>query len=317
MPRLSNLINNTLPVGEKLPSVARSMRFRATVRDNRAGGGGVNTDDMAITLVNTGAPFAVTAPDAAVSWTSGSTQTVTWNVAGTTAAPINTSAVNIWLSVDGGQTFTIQLAANTPNDGTQVITVPAISTTQARIKIEATNSIYFDMSNANFTISGNANTPPTVSTVLNRLINSNSSTGAIAFTVGDAQTSAASLIVTAVASDTSLLPASGIVLGGSGANRTISLTPSLGAAGITTVLIQVTDEGGITATESFQLFVEGIVSCIPFESFDGVTAPGLPAGWTATSSGQRRPIGLPPVTVAIPVLTMHLCRTRRTSAIVY
>ena len=284
-PRLTELLNNTTPVGEKLPTLARAMDFRATVRDNRAGGGAVNTDDMIVTVVNTGAAFAVTSPNTTVSWASGSTQTVTWNVAGTTAAPINTSAVNIWLSTDGGQTFPQLLAANVANDGSESVTIPNLATTQARIKVEPTNSIYFDLSNANFTITGGTNSAPTISTLINRVIDYNSTTGSLAFTVGDAQTLAQNLVVTATSNNSTLLPAGGIVLGGSGANRTLTLTPSPAQFGTATVLVNVTDAGGLTTTTSFQLYVEGVLACTTIESFDGVTAPGLPAGWTSSATG--------------------------------
>jgi Ca2+-binding RTX toxin-like protein len=151
-PKLSSILNNTTSVGEKLPSTNRNLNFRATVRDNRVGGGGVNTDDMTITVINTGTPFQVTSNNTAVSWTGGSSQNVTWDVAGTTAAPIGASQVSIFLSTDGGQTFPTVLAANTPNDGSQTIVVPNINTTTARIKVKADNNIFFDISNANLTI---------------------------------------------------------------------------------------------------------------------------------------------------------------------
>ena len=80
-PRLSNLVNGTLAVGEKFPALARTaMTFRVTARDNRSGGGGVNTDDMVVRVVATGSAFAVTAPNTAVTWTGTTTQTVTWDV---------------------------------------------------------------------------------------------------------------------------------------------------------------------------------------------------------------------------------------------
>ncbi|MEX2218287.1 MAG: reprolysin-like metallopeptidase, partial [Phycisphaerales bacterium] len=155
IPRLSNLLSNTLATGEKLPLVSRTMTFRCTVRDNRANGGGANDDAMVLTVVNTGAPFAVTAPNTNVTWSG--TQTVTWNVAGTNAAPISTANVSIALSTDGGVTFPTVLLASTPNDGSQAVTLPAINSTQARIRVAAVNSVYFDISNTNFTIVG---TPP-------------------------------------------------------------------------------------------------------------------------------------------------------------
>ncbi len=285
VPRLTNLLSNTTAVGEKLPSTTRTLSFRATVRDNRSGGGGVNTDDALISVVNTGSGFSVSAPNTAVTWAGNSTQTVTWNVAGTTAVPISTANVNVWLSTDGGQTFKILLAANTPNDGSENITVPNLTTSTARIKVEAAGNIYFDVSNSNFTINGGANTPPTVSEILNRLITSSTSTGAIPFTIGDAQTAAASLTVSAISSNTTLLPNSGITLGGSGASRTVALTPALGQFGTTTVSISVTDGSGLEVRETFQLFVEGITVCNAFQDFDSVTVPALPSGWSTSASG--------------------------------
>lgn len=161
VPNLSSLNSGTLVTGERLSTVARSMSFTVMVRDNRAGGGGVNTASMTLSVVNTGASFAVTSPNSAVSWGRGTDQTVTWNVAGTTANGINTANVRISLSTDGGLTYPTVLAETTPNDGSQLITIPAAAslTTQARIKVEAIANIYFDISNVNFSII--APPPPT------------------------------------------------------------------------------------------------------------------------------------------------------------
>ncbi|HJU38961.1 MAG TPA: zinc-dependent metalloprotease family protein, partial [Tahibacter sp.] len=127
LPRLSNLLANTTATGEILPQVNRTaMKFRVTVRDNHAGGGRtVSADLPPIRVVTTSAPFAVTAPNTAVTWTAGSTQNVTWNVGGTTAAPISCANVDIALSKDGGNTFPTALASNVANSGTRSVTVPA------------------------------------------------------------------------------------------------------------------------------------------------------------------------------------------------
>ncbi len=145
MPRLSNLLNNTLPVGEVLPTTSRTMTWRCVVRDNRAGGGGAAFDDMTLTSVATAGPFSVTSPASATNWSGGSTQTITWNVAGTTASPINCANVRILFSSDGGNTWPTTILASTPNDGSQAITVPNIATTQGRIRVEAVGNIFFNI----------------------------------------------------------------------------------------------------------------------------------------------------------------------------
>ncbi len=136
---------------EALSSVARTLNFRFTVRDNRVGGSGNNSDDALITVNATAGPFSVTVPNTAVSYVGGSSQTVTWAVAGTTANGVNCANVDILISTNAGSTWTTLLAA-TPNDGTQAVTIPNTAGTTNRIMVKGTNHIFFDVSNANFTI---------------------------------------------------------------------------------------------------------------------------------------------------------------------
>ncbi len=136
---------------EALPSVARTMNFRLTVRDNRAGGSANNSDDMVVTVNATAGPFAVTAPNTAVSYVGGSSQAITWNVAGTTANGVNCANVDILISTNAGTTWTT-LLAGTPNDGTENVTIPNTAGTTNRIMIKGSNHIFFDVSNTNFTI---------------------------------------------------------------------------------------------------------------------------------------------------------------------
>ncbi len=153
--------------GEKLATVARTMKFRLTVRDNRAGGGGVVTGGngcqagwTGVFQVNTvgTTPFVVTVPNGGETWAGGSTQTITWNVVGTNAAPIGVANVKISLSTDGGLTFPTVISASTANDGSEALTIPSIATTTARVKVEAVGNVFFDISNANFTITAPAQT---------------------------------------------------------------------------------------------------------------------------------------------------------------
>ena len=157
-PKLSDLLNNTSTIGEILPTYTRNLSFRLTARDNSAGGGGINFNSIAFNVSSTSGPFLVTQPNTAVSWNSGIPQSVTWNVANTTAVPVSCSLVNIKLSTDGGNTYPVTLISNTPNDGSESVVLPGIGTTTARIKIEASGNVFFDISNVNFTIL-NTSTP--------------------------------------------------------------------------------------------------------------------------------------------------------------
>lgn len=136
---------------EALPSVARTMNFRLTVRDNHVSGPANNSDDMIVTVNATAGPFSVTSPNTAVSYAGGSSQTITWAVAGTTSNGVNCANVDILLSTDGGSTWSI-LLAGTPNDGTEAVTIPNTPGTTNRIMVKGTNHIFFDVSNTNFTI---------------------------------------------------------------------------------------------------------------------------------------------------------------------
>ncbi len=153
MPDLSAVIANTTPTWQVLSSVARTLNFRLTVRDNVANGACNGQDNMVVTVNGASGPFLVTQPNTALTWTSLTTQTVTWDVANTTAAPVSCANVDILLSTDGGLTYPTTLLTATPNDGTQTITVPNIPTTTARIMVRANGNIFYDISNTDFTIS--------------------------------------------------------------------------------------------------------------------------------------------------------------------
>ncbi|WP_348746970.1 zinc-dependent metalloprotease [Tenacibaculum sp. 190524A02b] len=168
-PRLSTVKQgNTSWRWEAVPNVSRTMNFRFTVRDNRAGGGANNSDNMTVRTVATAGPFVVTAPNATgIQWEVGSQETVRWNVAGTTRNGINARTVDIFLMVDeteiddenndgiddDGQSFDlISLASNVTNDGSHTITVPDNVGTGNRIMVKGHNNIFFDLSNEDFEI---------------------------------------------------------------------------------------------------------------------------------------------------------------------
>jgi subtilisin-like proprotein convertase family protein len=159
-PRLADLIANINPTWERLPGVARNMNFRVTVRDNKPGGGCTAETNTRVSVDGVAGPFVLTSPnDPGITWITGTQAEVTWNVAGTSAPPINTADVRILLSTDGGVTYPHVLLQATVNDGSAMVTVPDLPSNTCRVRVEAIGNIYFDISDRNFRI-----TPPPVPT---------------------------------------------------------------------------------------------------------------------------------------------------------
>jgi hypothetical protein len=145
------------------------------------------------------------------------------------------------------------------------------------------------------------NTPPTISQVSNKTIAMNGNTGALAFTVNDAETAAGSLSVSGSSSNTTLVPNANIVFGGSGSSRTVTVTPAANQQGTATITLSVSD-GTASASSTFVLTVNApapespynatafaIPGTIPAAEFDnggeGVAYHDIDAG---NSGGQFR-----------------------------
>ena len=242
-PRLSNLLNNTTVIGERLPTVTRTLSFRCTARDEHSGPagviGGVNYSSLVtLGVSSTSGPFVVQAPNTAVSWTGGSAQTVTWDVAGTTNAPVACALVNIRLSLDGGLTYPTALATAVPNNGSAVVVAPSPTTsqTQARIMVEAADNYFFDISNTNFTI-----TPPATGPTITSFSPPSGPAGTVVTVLGSNFTG-----VTAVAFN-GTAAASFVVVSATQLTAVV-------AAGSTTGLITITAPTG-TATSATPFFV--------------------------------------------------------------
>ena len=87
---------------------------------------------------------------------------------------------------------------------------------------------------------------PTISNIVNRA-STEDADGSVAFTVGDVETAAGSLTVTGTSSNAALVPNANIVFGGSGANRTVTVTPAANQNGTATITVTVSD-GALTAS---------------------------------------------------------------------
>jgi hypothetical protein len=160
-PVLATTLGSAPLRGENLPRFDRTMLFRAVSRDNFAQGGGTNSATVTVGVVRTlnDLAFRVTAPVTSTQFCAGQSLTVQWDTVGTQNPPVNAGFVDITLSLDGGQTWPMTLAANVPNNGQAIVTVPALNTTQGRIKVEPTQNIFFAISPGNLSVSS---APPSV-----------------------------------------------------------------------------------------------------------------------------------------------------------
>ena len=141
------------------------------------------------------------------------------------------------------------------------------------------------------------NDAPTISALGDQAIEEDATLGPVSFTVGDPETSASSLTVTAGSDNQTLVPDANITLGGSDANRAIEVEPATNESGTATITVTVDDGAGTnnTATESFVLTVAAVPDlAITDGSGAGLdvapdVAPGTddnPVGIFALSAGQ-------------------------------
>jgi hypothetical protein len=294
-PRLTDLVNNTTVIGERLPTVTRTLKFRCTARDNHSGTvgviGGVDYSSLVnLNVTSTAGPFVVTAPNTAVSWTGGTTETVTWDVAGTTAAPVSCALVNLRLSLDGGLTYPVLLASGVTNSGTASVTVPNVATAQARLMVEAADNYFFDISNANFTIAPGAG--PSI----------------LSFTPATGPVGTAVTIT-----GTNFTGATAVSINGTAATFTVNSATSLTAivaAGTTSGLINVTTPAG-TATSATPFLVGSAPTITSFTPATGpigsivvITGTNFTPATQVTFNGTNAPLffvnSATQITVTVP-----------------
>jgi formylglycine-generating enzyme required for sulfatase activity len=171
------------------------------------------------------------------------------------AADFPTVSVSLQVSSNGGSTFVVPATTLSGAIGAGVATGTAKKitwdagadwsgqySTQMRFKV----------------IADDGNSAPTISDIAAQTITEGNNTGAIAFTIGDAQTAAGSLTLSGSSSNTTLVPNANIVFGGSGANRTVTVTPASSQTGTATITVTVSD-GSLSASDTFLLTVNSAV----------------------------------------------------------
>ncbi len=155
MERTQLMANMEIFLGEILPVNARILRFRCTLRDMHLGYGAfyTSTDTLKLDVRTTTGLYRVTSQNTnGVVWTGSSPQTVTWDVAGTNAAPFNCANVDIFVSTDSGKTWPHILATNVPNTGTANVLSPNVDALGARVKVKGAGNVFFDLNDNYFRI---------------------------------------------------------------------------------------------------------------------------------------------------------------------
>ena len=181
-------------------------------------------------------------------------------VVGTTASPTvqvgdqETPAASLTLTATSSATA-VATVAITGTGATRTVVVTPSATTAGTATITLTVTDGGGASSIKtFTVTA-TNSAPTIADVTDKTTAVSTATAAIPVTIGDAETAPTSLVLTATSSNLALVPASGIVLGGSGTARTVTLTPTTGITGTSTITLTVTDAGGLTASDTFFLTV--------------------------------------------------------------
>jgi len=134
-------------LGDTLPMTGRTLEFRLTVRDNLGPFSHVVTAGRRVRVTDTGRAFALIAPLDTLP--AGTPTRVSWDVAGTTEAPMLCSHVRVDLSVDGGKTFgPSPLLEEAPNTGHATVLLPRdmAGSTQGRLRVMCGNDTFFALS---------------------------------------------------------------------------------------------------------------------------------------------------------------------------
>ncbi len=111
------------------------------------------------------------------------------------------------------------------------------------------------------------NTPPTISSFTNYHTVASTPLTPIAFTIGDTETAAGSLTVTATSSNPTLIPDGNILRGGNDANRTLTITPAAQHIGNAVITVTVSD-GALSTNRQFAVMVVPSTNVVLFEPFE-------------------------------------------------
>ena len=161
--------------------------------------------------------------------------------------------------------------------------------------------------------------PPKISKIADQTVSVGGKTKPLKFTLSDGETAVSKLKISAKSSKTSLVPTKGIVLGGSGKNRTVTVAPSKGKRGSAKITLTVSDAYASTST-SFMVTVNSVptISAIADQSIGRSRAtPTLKfkVSDQETSSSKLRVTASSSNTALVPASGIELKGTGKTRAI--
>ncbi|WP_186504877.1 reprolysin-like metallopeptidase [Neptunicella marina] len=241
--------------GETYPTTSRLLRFGLSVRDNM---GRIATDQAKITTTTEAGPFITILPDNNTLWHDQSEYSLEWDVANTDAAPVNCSAIDVYLSKTADASFDTLLASNIPNTGSaKLSSLPSAQTSNARLMLKCSDNIFYAVT-PEFDIDVQSNRSP-IAVDDELSLNENSSATEIDVLANDSDPDENdSLRIVAVTYE-----GQGTV---TFTDSVISYTPATGFTGTETVTYQIEDDSGDVASAVLTIQVEKIPVVLPTPS---------------------------------------------------
>jgi hypothetical protein len=211
---------------------------------------GVNHSRTSFTLTVNGAPAI--GPIGNLSMLEDTTRTVNFTLSDPdndpSALTVTAISANPQLIASSGLTLTQEGAGRmlsmTPQPDQIGLTVITLTVSDGRIARQRAFSV---------TVTP-VNDPPTISPIPDQEIDEDTANGPVPFTVGDVDTDLDHLTLYGSSSNTALVPHTQIVFGGSGADRTVTVTPLPNLSGSVQISITVND-GNLIITAAYTLTV--------------------------------------------------------------
>ncbi|HXU76446.1 MAG TPA: LamG-like jellyroll fold domain-containing protein, partial [Methylomirabilota bacterium] len=172
------------------------------------------------------------------------------------------------------------------------ITSSSIASGQSTVTVTADDGEF--ITTRSFTVI--VNDPPAIAAIPNQSTFRNAPTGPISISLSDVDDPVANVVLTATSSNPALVDDSGFSFSGSGASRTLVITPAGGRVGQTTITVKASDAYH-SSSQSFQLFVEGgldyevvVLPHLPGADRSlafGLNENGKIVGWSAIGTSAR------------------------------